>query len=142
MNTVAQLLARKSLFLVTIEPGSPVVEALEKMADKNIGALVVMEGTRYMGIVTERDYSRKVALKGKNSNSTPVEEIMTTDLPVLSPADSTEHCMELMSDKNIRYMPVFENKEIVGLISMSDVVKGMISAQRDTIEQLQSYISS
>ena len=142
MNTVAQLLARKSLFLVTIEPGSPVVEALEKMAEKNIGALVVMEGTRYMGIVTERDYSRKVALKGKNSNSTPVEEIMTTNLPVLSPADSTEHCMELMSDKNIRYMPVFENKEIVGLISMSDVVKGMISAQRDTIEQLQSYISS
>lgn len=142
MNTVAQLLARKSLFLVTIEPGSPVVEALEKMAEKNIGALVVMEGTRYMGIVTERDYSRKVVLKGKNSNSTPVEEIMTTNLPVLSPADTTEHCMEIMSDKNIRYMPVFENKEIVGLISMSDVVKGMISAQRDTIQQLQSYISS
>ena len=142
MNTVAQLLARKTLFLATIDPKAPVVEALEKMAEKNIGALVVQDGTRYLGIITERDYSRKVLLKGKNSTSTPVEEIMTTDLPKLKPSDTTEHCMELMSDKHIRYMPVFENNEIVGLISMSDVVKGMISAQKDTIEQLQSYISS
>ncbi|MBL0232686.1 MAG: CBS domain-containing protein [Chitinophagaceae bacterium] len=142
MNTVAQLLARKSLFLVTIDPKAPVINALESMAEKNIGALVVMEGNRYMGIITERDYSRKVVLKGKNSTTTPVEEIMTTQLPRLAPSDSTEHCMELMSDKHIRYMPVFENNELVGLISMSDVVKGMISTQRDTIQQLQTYISS
>ncbi len=142
MNTVAQLLARKTLFLATIDPKATVVEALEKMAEKNIGALVVQEGARYLGIITERDYSRKVLLKGKNSTSTPVEEIMTTNLPKLKPSDTTEHCMELMSDKNIRYMPVFEHNEIVGLISMSDVVKGMISAQKDTIHQLQTYISS
>jgi CBS domain-containing protein len=119
-----------------------VVDALKLMAEKNIGSVIVMRGDQYLGIVTERDYSRKIALKGKNSAATAVSEIMSSDLPFVSPADSIEHCMELMTQKNIRYMPVFENNKLVGIVSMSDVVKETILAQKETINQLQSYIQS
>ena len=142
MNTVAQMLSRKSIPLVSISPDETVLEALQRMEENNIGAVLVLQGDRYLGLMTERDYSRKVVLKGKNSTDTKVEEIMTTDLPVLAPNDSTEHCMSLMSNKNIRYMPVFDKGKLVGIISMSDVVKGLISSQKATIEQLQSYIAS
>ena len=127
---------------VTVTPDTSVIEALGIMAIKNIGSLVVMDGDRYLGIVTERDYSRKVILKGKHSNETRVEEIMSTDLPHISPADSIEHCMELMSGQNIRYMPVFENGKLTGIISMTDVVKETILAQKETINQLHNYINS
>jgi len=142
MNTVSQMLSRKSVALISISPSATVLEALKSMAENNIGSLVVIHGERYLGIITERDYSRKVVLKGKSSTDTKVEEIMTTDLPVLSPSDSTDHCMELMSQKNIRYMPVFDHGKLTGIISISDVVKGLISSQKQTIEQLQSYIAS
>ena len=93
------------------------------MAEKNIGSVVVMKNDEYLGIMTERDYSRKVILKDKNSMTTKVSEIMSTDLPAVNPADSIEHCMQLMTEKNIRYMPVFENNKLTGIISMRDVVK-------------------
>lgn len=118
------------------------MDALRIMADRNIGSLVVMEGETYRGIVTERDYSRKVILKGKHSSETKVEDIMSTDLPHISPADSIDHCMEQMSSLNIRYMPVFENGRLSGIISMSDVVKETIMAQKETINQLHNYIQS
>lgn len=92
--------------------------------------------------MTERDYSRKIALKGKNSATTTVSEIMTSDLPSVKPSDSIEHCMSLMTIKNIRYMPVFVNKKLVGIVSMSDVVKETILVQKETIDQLQNYIQS
>lgn len=142
MNTVSIVLNRKNFSPVTITSETTVLEALKIMAEKNIGSLVVMDGDEYKGIVTERDYSRKVILKGKNSTDTRVAEIMSTDLPRISPADKIEYCMELMSNKNIRYLPVFENNRLTGIISMSDVVKETILAQKETINQLQSYIHS
>lgn len=142
MNTVSSILARKNKLPITVSPHATVVEALRLMADKNIGSVVVMKDNKYLGIMTERDYSRKVVLKDKNSMSTPVEEIMSTDLPVVKPSDSIDHCMQLMSNENIRYMPVFDKDQLTGIISMSDVVKETILAQKETIDQLQNYISS
>ena len=142
MNTVSSLLSRKNRTSITVSPSTSVIEALKLMAEKNIGSVIVMQNDQYLGIVTERDYSRKIALKGKNSASTTVSEIMSSDLPSVKPADSIEHCMELMTTKNIRYMPVFENNKLAGIVSMSDVVKETILAQKETINHLQSYIQS
>ncbi len=142
MNTVASVLARKKLAPVSVSPGTTVNEALRIMAEVNIGSVMVMQDNNYLGIVTERDYSRKVVLKGKSSTVTKVSEIMSTDLPSVKPSDSIEHCMELMTKLNIRYMPVFDNNHLAGIISMSDVVKETILSQKETINQLQSYISS
>jgi len=142
MNTVSAVLTRKNFTPVTISPDANVSEALRIMAEKNIGSVVVMQEDQYMGIMTERDYSRKVILKGKNSTDTTVAEIMSTDLPSVKPSDSIEHCMQVMTDKNIRYMPVFDNAKLTGIISMSDVVKETILAQKETINHLQSYINS
>lgn len=142
MNKISSILARKGSSAVSVSPDTVVVDALKIMAEKNIGSVVVMENDKYLGIMTERDYSRKVALKGKNSSIVKVSEIMGSDLPVVNPNDSIEHCMELMSDKNVRYMPVFENNKLVGIISMSDVVKQTILLQKETITQLESYIHS
>jgi CBS domain-containing protein len=140
MNTVALVLKRKNRPPITIAPDAPVLDALKLMAEKNVGSLIVMEGDKYIGILTERDYSRKVFLKGKNSNETKVSEIMSVDLPTLKPSDKIEYCMELLADKNIRYMPVFENDKFIGIISMSDVVKETILEQKSTIDHLQNYI--
>ena len=142
MNTVKTVINRKQIPLVTVSSGTTVLEALTIMAEKNIGSVIVMKEDGYAGIMTERDYSRKVILKGKDSTTTQVDEIMTTDLPKVKPSDSVEHCMQLMSSGNIRYLPVFENDSLVGIISMSDVVKQTISTQKETIDQLQSYINS
>jgi CBS domain-containing protein len=142
MNMVSRILSRKNRNAISVDPGCSVLEALKIMANENIGSLVVKENGKFVGIVTERDYSRKVVLKGKNSTETAVSEIMSVDLPSVSPNDSIDRCMELMTEKNIRYMPVFNNNELVGIISMSDVVKETILAQKETIEHLQSYIHS
>jgi CBS domain-containing protein len=140
MKTVSSVINRKQVPPITIRPDSTVVDALQVMADKNIGSLVVMDGEKYLGIVTERDYSRKIVLQGKSSTSTRVDEIMSTDLPSVKLTDTIEHCMQLMSDRNIRYLPVFENDRLAGIISMSDVVKETILAQKETIHALESYI--
>jgi CBS domain-containing protein len=143
MNKVADILSRKGMDAISVVPDATVLEVLKIMADKNIGSVVVIskEGI-FHGIVTERDYSRKVILKGKSSTDTKVSEIMSTDLPRISPGDTVEHCMQLMSDKNIRYLPVFTNNELKGIISISDVVKETILAQQETINHLESYIHS
>ena len=142
MNTVLSLLTRKGKNIVTVSPDTSVIDALKVMAEKNIGSVIVMKEDKYFGIITERDYSRKIALKGKNSSVTSVSEIMTSDLPSVTPSDTIEHCMNLMTTKNIRYMPVFENNKLAGIVSMSDVVKETILAQKETINQLQNYIQS
>ncbi len=140
MSNVASILARKGNTVFSISPVATVMEALQIMAEKNIGSLAVIENENYVGIMSERDYSRKVILKGKNSTSTKVAEIMTADLPSVSADKSIEHCMELMTKNNIRYIPVIENGKLAGIISMSDIVKATILAQKETITHLQSYI--
>ncbi len=142
MNNVASVLLKKSLSVCSAEPQAPVIDALKLMAEKNIGSLLILENGEYRGIITERDYARKVILMGKTSTDTKVGEIMSTDLPHLKPADSIEHCMALMSEKHIRYMPVFEDGKLVGVISMSDVVGAIINQQKETIIQLKEYIQS
>ena len=112
------------------------------MAENNIGSVVVMQDEKFLGIITERDYSRKVILKGKNSTDTKVREIMTAEFPDLKSSDTVEHCMELMTQSNIRYLPVFDNKKLTGIISISDVVKETIIVQQETINHLDSYINS
>ncbi len=142
MNTVLSALKRKGVLPITISPDATVMEALKIMEEKNIGSVVVMQQEEYLGIMTERDYSRKVILKSKDSAHTKVSEIMSTGLPSVAPSDTIDHCMQLMSEKNIRYMPVFENNKLSGIISMSDVVKETIQAQKETINQLHNYINS
>ena len=142
MSKVSSILARKGKSTIYVGPDASVLEALQIMAEKNIGSIVVLQDGRYLGIVTERDYSRKVILKGKHSDDTRVSEIMSADLPTLDPNDSIEKCMSIMSDKNIRYLPVFESGKLSGIISMSDVVKETILAQKETISHLENYIHS
>ena len=142
MHTVNQLLSRKRISPVSIPSNTTVIDALKIMAEKNIGSVIVTdENGAYQGIVTERDYSRKVILKGKSSTDTSVNEIMSTDLPRVSPVDTIDHCMGLMTAHNIRYLPVFSGGELRGIISMSDVVKETILMQQETIDHLQHYIS-
>ncbi len=142
MNTVASILLRKNRPPVVVPPDETVINALRIMADKNIGSVIVMDGDKYLGLMTERDYSRKVALRAKDSASTRVSEIMSKDLPTVSPKDNIDHCMQVMTINNIRYLPVFEGIRFSGIISMSDVVKETILAQKETINHLQSYINS
>jgi CBS domain-containing protein len=142
MTKVSSILARKGNSAISVPPGTSVLDALKIMADRNIGSIVVVDQGKYLGIITERDYSRKVILKGKHSVDTTVSDIMSSDLPSVGPNDSIETCMALMSDNNIRYLPVFENNELSGIISMSDVVKETILQQKETISHLESYIHS
>ena len=142
MNNVSGILNKKSLTVCSADASTPVIDALKLMEEKNIGSLLVLEQGAYKGIFTERDYARKVILKGKNSTNTLVGDIMVSDLPHLNPGDSIDHCMALMSQKHIRYMPVFEGENLIGVISMSDVVGAIISQQKETISQLKEYIHS
>ena len=140
MKKVADVLSRKGKHITHVSPETSVLEALKIMADENIGSVMVMQNEEYAGIMTERDYARKVILKGKSSTDTPVSEIMSNDLPRVTPADSIDYCMQLMSDKNIRYLPVFENDQLSGIISINDVIRETISSQQETITQLKDYL--
>ncbi len=142
MRKVSDILKRKGNKVSAVSPDLTVIKALELMAEQNIGSLVVMEADKFLGIITERDYSRKVILKGRHSSETPVGEIMTTDFPPVAPQDSVEKCMQLMSAKHIRYLPVYESNKLVGIISINDVVTETILNQQETISQLQTYIQS
>lgn len=142
MNLVKDILERKSRTPVSVSPSLTVFEALKVMAENNIGSVVVAENDSFLGLFTERDYSRKIVLKGKNSASTSVSEIMTTDLPHISPDDTIEQCMLLMTSDNIRYLPVFEGEKLYGIISISDVIKETILNQQQTIDLLNNYINS
>lgn len=142
MNHVSDILKRKGKNAISVLPNTTVLNAIQVMADNNIGSVLVMEDNQYLGLITERDYSRKVILKGKNSTDTKVSEIMSSDLPHISPNDTIEHCMELMTSSNIRYLPVFRNNHLEGIISITDVVKETILKQQLTIKHLDSYINS
>jgi len=125
----------------TIAPDAPVLEAIKLMAEKHIGALLVLEGDRVAGIVTERDYARKVVLKSRSSADTPVRDIMTAEVMFVRPDQSCEECMALMTDKRLRHLPVMDGDRLIGLVSIGDLVKEVISEQQFTIAQLQHYIS-
>jgi|SRR5690242_20037864 len=142
MKKVSQILSRKGSDVIAVPPDTHVLDALKIMAERNFGSLIVKEGDTYLGLMTERDYARKVILKGKSSADTRVADIMSADLPHITPEDSIEQCMRLMSEKNIRYLPVFENQRLCGIISILDVIKETIISQQETIEHLQSYIQS
>jgi CBS domain-containing protein len=139
---VADVLLRKGSHITTVSPETTVLEALHIMADQNIGSVMVLQEGHYLGIVTERDYSRKVVLNGKSSTDTKVTEIMSSDLPRVTAHDTVDYCMQLMSDKNIRYLPVFDDNQVTGIISINDVVKETILSQQETITQLKDYLHS
>lgn len=140
MKTLRQLLQAKSHGILSVAPDARVYDALQEMADKNVGALLVMDAGRLIGIFTERDYVRKVMLKDKNSLDTPVREIMTERVQCVNSDQTVEECMALMTDKRFRHLPVMEGNKLVGVVSIGDLVKEVISGQEQTIKQLESYI--
>lgn len=140
MKSVAQMLGLKSTGVISIDPNATVLDALKLFAQKNVGAVLVMDGPRVVGMVSERDYARKVALKGKSSSATPVNEIMTREVVFVTPAHTNEECMALMTEKRIRHLPVIDNDRVVGVLSIGDLVKDIISEQQFTISQLERYI--
>jgi CBS domain-containing protein len=142
MKKVADILSRKGNRVTQVGPETSVLDALRIMADQNIGSVMVTQEGQYMGIMTERDYSRKVILKGKSSTDTTVKDIMSNDFPRITPNDSIEYCMQMMSDRNIRYLPVFNDDSVVGIISINDVVKETILLQEETISSLKDYLHS
>jgi CBS domain-containing protein len=141
MQKVKDILQKKGSNIESVSPETTVIDALKTMADKNYGSVVVMEKGIFLGIMTERDYSRKVVLLGKNSTDTPVSAIMSTHMPSVTPNDSIDHCMELMNDQKIRYLPVFNEGKLAGIISMTDVVSATIARHVETISQLENYIT-
>jgi CBS domain-containing protein len=142
MITVRQLLDRKGRAIYSIGPEDPVLEAIQLMADHYIGALLVMKGAELAGIVSERDYARKVVLLGRSASETPAWQIMSSPVVTVSPDSSLDDCMRLMTEKRIRHLPVMEGGQVAGVISIGDLVKAVIEDQQHTIEQLESYIRS
>src|SRR5581483_1328441 len=140
MKTVRHLLESKGHKLLSISPEATVFEALEKMAAPDVGALIVLEGARLVGIFSERDYARTIILHGKSSKDTKVAEIMTAKVVCLRPTQAVEECMGLMTDKRIRHLPVLQDGRVIGVVSIGDVVKEMLSQQKFIIEQLEHYI--
>lgn len=143
MKKVANILARKGGRVVAIDGGTTVLDALKLMSEKNIGSVVITEDGQYAGLLTERDYARKVILHGKSSLETQVREIMSTHFPRMIPENSVETCMHVMSENNIRYLPIFgKDDNLCGIVSISDIVTETILSHEETIEQLKSYIQS
>jgi IMP dehydrogenase len=142
MKKVSDILLRKGSDVIAIDGSTTVLDALKLMSDKNIGSVVITEHEQYAGLLTERDYARKVILHGKSSLDTQVREIMSTGLPRILPDNSIETCMHIMSESNIRYLPVFRDDRLCGIISITDVVTETILSHEETIEHLKSYIQS
>src|SRR6478609_6263241 len=142
MRKVADILKRKGSYVETVQSELTVIDALRLMAEKNIGSVAIAQNNKFIGLMTERDYSRKVILKGRSSSETTVGEIMDAHYPSVVKNDSVEYCMELMSSNNLRYLPVIEHGNLVGIISINDVVTETILTQKETIEHLQNYIHS
>jgi CBS domain-containing protein len=141
MRTIRQLLGGKGNAVFTISPEATMYQALQEMAEHEVGALVVTEEGEVVGLVSERDYARKLVLKGRFSKDTPVREIMTQAVVCVSSKQTIEGCMALMTEKRVRHLPVIENGQLAGLISIGDVVKEIIEHQQSTIEELEHYIS-
>jgi len=139
-GVINEILAHKGPQTWTISPDATVFEAIQVMADKNIGALPVMSGEQLLGVISERDYTRKIALKGKSSRETKVREILTPPITA-TPSHTVEECMKLMTSNRVRHLPILDGSKVVGLVSIGDLVNWIISAQSSTIYQLESYIT-
>jgi CBS domain-containing protein len=140
-GTIDAVLKHKSAALWSISPDTTVYDAIQVMADKNIGALLVTAEDRLIGVVSERDYTRKVALKGKSSKETPVREIISTPVITATPAHTVEECLRLMTDHRVRHLPIQENDRTIGVVSIGDLVNWVISAQDVAIKQMENYIA-
>ena len=140
MKKISDILSRKGKKMISVDPSTTVIDALRIMSEANIGSVIINEGKNYLGLMTERDYSRKVVLKGKSSTDTLVSEIMTDNLPIVHPSDTIEHCMQLMTSQNIRYLPIYDSGEVTGIISINDVVRETILSQEETITSLKEYL--
>jgi CBS domain-containing protein len=142
MQSVRDILKKKGSEICSVSPGASVYDALKLMAEKNIGAVLVLDAGRPVGILSERDYARQVILKGKSSKETPVREIMTSRVVFVRPEQNIEECMALMTDKRIRHLPVIADAKVIGVVSIGDVVKAVISEKEFRITQLENYITS
>jgi CBS domain-containing protein len=138
---ISSILHQKTSALWSVAPQATVFDAIKLMADKNVGSLLVMSGCKLIGVFTERDYTRKIALQGKNSKQTQVWEILPKEIVSVTPDDSVEDCMRLMTEKRVRHLPVVEGTNVVGIISIGDLVNWIISAQNAAIEQMEQYIA-
>ena len=141
MKTISQFLDQSNRPIHSVGPNATIREALEIMAQHNIGALLVIDGQTLVGIFSERDYARKVVLKGLSSNDAKVSEVMTSKVITINTKHSIDQCMQIMTDKHIRHLPIVNDSQVMGLISIGDVVREMIAYQKSMIEQLQSYIA-
>lgn len=142
MRTVRQLLEAKSHSTHSIRPEAPVLDAIRLMAEAHIGAVLVMDGPRLVGILSERDYARKVVLQGRSSSDTPVRDIMTSNVLTTTLLDTSDRCMQTMTEHRIRHLPVVDGENVVGVISIGDLVKAVIEDQRAELDSLQRYIAS
>ena len=140
MRTVRQLLEAKAPEVFAIGPDAPVIDAIRLMAEKRIGALLVMQAGNLAGIVSERDYARKIVLQGRSSHDTPVRDIMTADVVSIGLDDTTDRCMQLVTDRRIRHLPVLDGGSVLGVVSIGDLVKAVIEDQQLELDQLQRYI--
>ena len=140
MRSVRQLLEAKAPEVYSIGPDAPVIDAIRLMSEKRIGAVLVMEHGRVLGILSERDYARKIVLKGRSSADTPVRAIMTSDVISVSLGDTADHCMQLITDQRIRHLPVLQGDQVMGVVSIGDLVKAVIEDQKVEIDHLQGYI--
>ncbi len=142
MAVVAQLLKYKGDTIYSVDPEAPVLEAIRLMAGYGIGALLVMQGQQLVGVVSERDYARKVILKGRSSSETSVRQIMSSPVVTVRPDQSVRECMQIVTDKRIRHLPVVEGEHVVGVLSIGDLVRAVLEEQQKTIEELEQYIRS
>lgn len=141
MTTIRQILEKKGHEIAAVGPGETVYRALQMLAEHDIGALLVVDGERLLGIFSERDYARKVILEGRSSLDTPIRDVMVTSLVTAAPDELVDHCMSVMTDKRIRHLPVLDDGKLVGLVSIGDLVKSVIDEQKSTIDQLVDYVS-
>ena len=141
MHTLRQLLGSKTPEVYAVAPGDSVIDAIRLMAEKGVGAVLVMDGARLAGIVSERDYARKIVLQGRSSKDTPVRDIMTAEVITVRPEDSSDHCMQVVTDKRIRHLPVMHGGDVVGVLSIGDLVRAVIEEQKQELDQLQRYIA-
>ena len=142
MRPILELLKKRDATTYNLNPGDSVFAALQQLADHNVGAMMVMEGGKLVGVFSERDYTRKIALAGRSSKDTLVANIMTAQVLTVSPKSSTRECMELMSEKKIRHLPVVDGDKVLGMISIRDLMNDIIADHENTISQLESYIKS
>lgn len=140
-GTISEILHHKGTQVWSVDPDTTVLDAIKLMAEKNIGALLVMEGGRLVGILSERDYTRKIALKGKSSKETAVREILSGQVIHVTPAHAVDECMRLMTEHRTRHLPVMEGDQVLGIVSIGDLVNHVITTQSQTIQQLQTYIT-